>query len=286
MSKRILTPGEAFELRQALHVAVLDALMTSRRWEPGDLAFQGGTSLHLVHGSPRYSEDLDFLVRSSLKLGAVEDAIQARLSFTSWVPRDARLTVTKAKEGVNPHSFTVALGGPSLIGGVRVKVELWQAPDEVLMPLRVTVSPVRLAGGIGAGAQAFVPTLELAEIYADKVFALAARPYLKPRDVFDLHWLRTRGQAFRLSAQDLRVRLAAYPGEAADKWIAKAQHRRKELATSSQTIENDLRRWLPSVWPLDAEVVHEMVHHALASLDEGRARMREVRDGPQDEASR
>jgi Nucleotidyl transferase AbiEii toxin, Type IV TA system len=285
MPKRTLSPEEAFELRQALHVAVLDALMTSRRWEPGDLAFQGGTSLHLMHGSPRYSEDLDFLVRSSLKLGAIEDAIQARLSFAPWVPRDARLTVSKAKEGANPHSFVVALGGPSLIGGVRVKVELRQAPDEALKPLRVVVSPVRLAGGIGAGAQAFVPTLELAEIYADKVFALAARPYLKPRDVFDLHWLRTRGQALALSAQDLRVRLATYPGEAADPWIAKAQRRREELATSSRTIENDLRRWLPSVWPLNADVVREMIRHALASLDEGLARMRELRDGARDEPS-
>lgn len=238
-----------------------------------------------MHGSPRYSEDLDFLVRSSLKLGAIEDAIQARLSFIPWLPRDARLTVTKAKKGANPHSFVVALGGPSLIGGVRVKVELWQALDEALKPLRVTVSPVRLAGGIGAGAQAFVPTLELAEIYADKVFALAARPYLKPRDVFDLHWLRTRGQALRLSAQDLRVRLATYPSEAADKWIAKAHHRREEIATSAPAIEKDLRRWLPSVWPLDAEVVREMAHHALASLDEGLARMREVYDSAQDEPS-
>jgi hypothetical protein len=50
MPKRHLTAAEAFDLRQALHVATLDALMASRRWEPGDLAFQGGTSLHLVHG--------------------------------------------------------------------------------------------------------------------------------------------------------------------------------------------------------------------------------------------
>jgi hypothetical protein len=83
MAKRQLTASEAFGLRQALHVATLDALMASRRWEPGDLIFQGGTSLHLTHGSPRYSEDLDFLVNSSLKLGAIGDAIQARLAGTA-----------------------------------------------------------------------------------------------------------------------------------------------------------------------------------------------------------
>ena len=57
MPKRRLTPAQAFDLRQALHVGTLDALMGSRRWEPGDLVFQGGTSLHLAYGSPRYSEN-------------------------------------------------------------------------------------------------------------------------------------------------------------------------------------------------------------------------------------
>jgi len=53
-----------------MHVATLDALMASRRWAPGDLIFKGGTSLRLTHGLPRYSEDLDFLVNSSLSAAA------------------------------------------------------------------------------------------------------------------------------------------------------------------------------------------------------------------------
>ena len=79
MAKRTLSAAEAFDLRQALHVSVLEALLASRRWEPGDLIFQGGTSLHLAHGSPRYSEDLDFLVKSTLDLRATGTSIQARL---------------------------------------------------------------------------------------------------------------------------------------------------------------------------------------------------------------
>ena len=52
-----------------MHIAVLDALMASRPMgKPGKLVFQGVTSLHFVHGSPCYSEDLNFLVDSSLKL--------------------------------------------------------------------------------------------------------------------------------------------------------------------------------------------------------------------------
>lgn len=66
--KRTLSSQEEAQLRDVLQTATLAALMNSRRWEPGDIAFQGGTSLHLAHGSARFSEDLDFLVRGGLSL--------------------------------------------------------------------------------------------------------------------------------------------------------------------------------------------------------------------------
>ena len=70
---------DAFDLRQALHVATWDASMAARRWEPGDLVFQGGTCLHLAHGSPRFSEDLDFLINARLKLDSLSEAVQAMI---------------------------------------------------------------------------------------------------------------------------------------------------------------------------------------------------------------
>jgi len=276
MPKRNLTASEAFDLRQALHVAVLEALMASRRWQPSELVFQGGTSLHLVYGSPRLSEDLDFLVKASLKLDSISSSVAARLRGAPWVPRDASVSVTPAKEGHNPHAFVVAIGGPSLIGSVRVKVELWQTPEEALAPLKIMVSTVRLGSGPGAGAQAFVPTAELSEIYADKVFALGARPYLKPRDVFDLHWLLDRGVAADCSAEDLRIRLATYPNESPAAWLEKAQARRIELAGSVGMVGDDLRRWLPSSWPLDDEMVTGMVRSATGALDRGMAQMNSI----------
>lgn len=276
MTKRQLTAAEAFDLRQALHVATLDALMASRRWEPGDLIFQGGTSLHLTHGSPRYSEDLDFLVNSSLKLGAIGDAIQARLIGTAWVPSDTSVSVSKAKDGRNPHAFVVAISGPDVIGAVRVKVELWQTDKKAMATVKAIVAPVRLASGPAAGMQTFVPTADLAEIFADKVFALAARPYLKPRDVFDLHWLTGQGGIRACSTNDMRVRLATYPNETPDAWLGKAFARRQELWTSIGGITSDLKRWLPSAWPLDEASVKAMVTVSAAALDQGIDLMREI----------
>lgn len=278
MGKRQLSPAEAFDLRQALHVAVLEALMASRRWAPGELIFQGGTSLHLVHGSPRYSEDLDFLVIDSLKLGSIASSIQSRLAGAPWLPADMALSVTLPKDGRNPHVFEVAVSGEGVVGGVRVKVELWQAPAEALKPLATDVHPARLIVGRAAGAQAFVPTLELKEIFVDKVFAVVARPYLKPRDVFDLYWLAERGEAHACTEEDLALRLATYPNETPQNWLEKAAVRRQELIASAGKVKADLRRWLPSSWPLTDDKVAAMIEASVMALDRGVQSMRVLAD--------
>ena len=278
MSKRQITSTEAFDLRQALHIATLDALMASRRWEPGDLVFQGGTSLHLAHGSPRYSEDLDFLVKSALNLKNIAQSMETRLAGTHWLPEDTTLTVSAAKDGHNPHAFDVTIGGPNVIGSVRVKVELWQTSPEAIAGVRAVVCPVRLSRGLAAGMQTFVPTADLKDIYADKVFAVAARPYLKPRDVFDLHWLKTRSNLSSCSAEDMRVRLLTYPNETAAGWLDKAFARRNSLRDAGPAILKDLKRWLPASWPLSEASVADMIESTIASIEQGIDMMRVVRD--------
>jgi predicted nucleotidyltransferase component of viral defense system len=277
MPKRNLTATERFELRQIMHVATLEALLASRRWSPGDLVFQGGTSLHLAHGSPRFSEDLDFLVDSSLSLGSIGKSIERRLAGSAWLPADAALKVTKAKDGHNPHAFDVAVGGENMIGSVKVKVEMWAADkDAAIAPLRISVVPVRLTSGPQAGMQAFVPAADLQEIHADKIFAVAARPYLKPRDVFDLHWLRKNhapGEIGAVTLRDMQTRLATYPNTTLEAWLQAAAARRVELQSAAGAVLEDLKRWLPPSWPLSRETVQEMLDEAVRALDEGVAVM-------------
>jgi hypothetical protein len=152
----------------------------------------------------------------------------------------------------------------------------------VLSGLKVVVAPVRLARGPAAGMQAFVPTAELAEIHADKVFALAARPYLKPRDVFDLHWLEQHGAAHRCSEQEMRLRLATYPGETAEAWLAKAFARKLEMRGAVVAVGTDLRRWLPSSWPMDDERAKEMIDASVTAREQGITAMGQVRDRGRD----
>ena len=276
MKKTPLTAAQQFELRQALHVATLDALLASRRWQPGELVFQGGTSLHLAHGSPRFSEDLDFLVHSTLDLTGISAAIEARLAGTPWLPTGTKLTVSKAKDAHNPHAFVVAVGGPKVIGAVRVKVKLWQTTKESMASLGVSVHPVRLASGLGAGAQAFVPTADLSEIFADKVFAVGARPYMKPRDLFDLRWILQRKPGGVVTQGELETRLDMYPNETPTSWLKKAEDRLDSLPKSVPAVKSDLQRWLPSHWQIgDAEAL-EIVNVSVAALTQAIVEMRVV----------
>lgn len=269
MTKIQMTAQAQFDLRQALHVATLDALLASRRWLPGELIFQGGTSLHLAHGSPRFSEDLDFLVHSTLNLEVIGQIIQERLAETAWLPSETSLTVTKANPDRNPHTFVVAVSGPNVIGSVRVKVELWQASKNAMSPLRVIVAPVKLASGPNAGAQAFVPTADLNEIYTNKVFAVGARRYMKPRDLFDLNFILGKEPNFVVTEADLRVRLATYPNESPDTWLEKARLRADALPLQVQVVTSELRRWLPSSWPMDMAAATKMIETSVKALSQG-----------------
>ena len=115
-SKKLLSSDEQFRLRNILQAAALAALMDSRRWEPGELAFQGGTCLHLAHGSARFSEDLDFMVRGGLSLTGLAREVQRRLRLPADIPAGLSVSVTPSRSDRNPHAFMLTLSGPVFIG--------------------------------------------------------------------------------------------------------------------------------------------------------------------------
>lgn len=270
MPKRVLTPSDALELRQALQLCTLDALMSARRWGTQDLVFQGGTSLHLAHGSPRFSEDLDFLCRRDIDPVQMQKHLQATIEAQPWLPRDMAVTVKSAKPDHNPVSLSVVLGGPDVVGAVRVKLELWKTPASALANMRSFVAPVRVLSGPAAGAYTHVPTAEIGEIYADKVFALAARDRLKPRDVFDLHYIaQSARQLPTVTAEAMAVRFETYPNMTYEAWEDAALRRRDELSDSVHSIYEDLKRWVPKSIPLSVRDVVHMVATSAGGLTEG-----------------
>lgn len=275
MAKTTLTDSQKEQLRETLHVAALGALMQSRRWRGNELIFQGGTGLHLAHGSPRYSEDLDFLVAAEIELRAVSSDVQRALSGSPWLPAGTSVSVSTPKPHKNPHTFNVTVSGPNIIGSVTAKIELWQTHRDAMSTTAHKLRPVVLRDGPAAGLRAAVPTAELHEIFADKVFALGARPYLKPRDIHDLKWIEDQG-LFELDPKALWTRLQTYPNESAQGWIDKAAARRQVVATSQDQVHHDLEHWFPAGQAPTREEVQAMVESSVRALDLGIERMREL----------
>lgn len=159
-----------------------------------DLVFHGGTSLSLLHGSPRWSEDLDFMAAPkavSAVMGCrrqIEAALQLRASFE--MP-GAAITVTAKRRNDEPQlgdvdKFMVRWEHPAHVGAVKVKVEFYVTPAERIATYGAAAQHPSIDGDPSRyGIKAATPL----SIWADKIIAIAQRPMLKQRDIHDLGFL-------------------------------------------------------------------------------------------------
>lgn len=265
VKRRHLTWEEALAAAEALQIALLDGISRARRWGKAELAFQGGTSLHLAYGSPRASEDLDFIVASDKGLDAVMNAAlaHARAYVRQAVGPEAVLEIKSrvvdpaTGESRNPRIYTISFRGPDFLESVKVRVEFWVADpaaagryDSELRAVRLSPEalerrPIKLAI-----SQAIIPTAQLVEIYVNKIHAVAGRDYLKYRDLFDLWWLDQQGAArdgeeLRAALRNRRSLYPKGPKVNAD-WANRLRERANEMLSpaSIATFSKDLDRWL------------------------------------------
>lgn len=219
---------------------------------PGNLAFQGGSALHLIHGSPRFSEDLDFLVKHSLDKGLLETALEGgrqRLAdhLLLYAPDTCVDLVAKPDRRPILFEYRIREGlrddGPVRL---RLKVEFWPVPKTLLDHYKAPQR--RFVAGV---VQPLVPTAELVEIWLDKVHAMAFRPRLKPRDVFDLWWIEAGREVRELSVDERLKRFAnharMYDATRLPETPALLRARARDLANPATVarVGGDLLRWLP-----------------------------------------
>ena len=181
-----ITPTEYRKVASEAHILILDGLASQTPWSVEDLSFQGGTSLALVFDSPRFSEDLDFIVREDLEFSKhmqkvrrhVEEGLQGNFPGSS--------VLMKVKEGEQQNVYTFAVELPFTLGKVKVKSEFWKVKDEYLKAYDHTYRQVVRRGNI----ELQIPAASLEQIFADKMVALGARERFKWRDAFDLWFLK------------------------------------------------------------------------------------------------
>lgn len=137
---------------------------------------RGGTALHKLYipGRRRYSEDIDLVQVEAGPIGAVIDAVRAKLD--PWLGRPRR--------GKGPDTVTLRYGVPSEIPPVvplRLKVEINTREHFIALEPAVRLFEVWSPWFEG---KAEIQTFTLEELLATKLRALYQRR--KGRDLFDL----------------------------------------------------------------------------------------------------
>lgn len=262
---------------QRLHVYLIEAIMADSRWTARDVAFHGGTSLHLSWQSPRFSEDLDFLLsdrRETEEVQRIMDRARARLQeLVMRDDPDFRIELrNKTRDPGKMPVYHFVLTHPSYLGKVMVKTEFWRVTESYLENYPVVFRTPVAKGDVISTVSSAVPVARLETAFADKMTAFATRPHLKWRDIFDTWWIGTQTNADvdpdRIARQFLH-NVSAYrtlddlpPAEALIKFLERDP---EEVVAKA---ESDLRKWLPDslwrrLWP---DTVREMVEYTRETL--------------------
>ncbi|MBN2433150.1 MAG: nucleotidyl transferase AbiEii/AbiGii toxin family protein [Acidobacteria bacterium] len=182
---------EWYALKEILQEIVLQALAEARFFDVG--IFHGGTALRVFHGLPRFSEDLDFVLRSPDPGFA-------------WSPYGQAVADTCRMYGIVPEFQERGAG----TGNVRA---LWVKDTSLgrLLELRFSQDPrrnivIRLEIDIDPPPGAAdtlhfhdfpvtfsAAVMDLPSHFAGKCHALLCREYVKGRDWYDLLWFIRAG---------------------------------------------------------------------------------------------
>ncbi len=150
-------------------------------------AFVGGTALRFLHHLPRFSEDLDFSITSSLHYDFAKlvtkikkelklSGYEVSLSYNDKKPVHyafVRFEQLMYEAGISPHKEQK----------FSTKIELDTNPPQGAM---VTTSIVNVYFPLS------LLTYDLPSLFAGKIHAILNRKYAKGRDFFDLGWYLSR----------------------------------------------------------------------------------------------
>jgi predicted nucleotidyltransferase component of viral defense system len=243
-----LTEAENFEIASAMHAAILDNLFRETNWVAEQAVFHGGTALALARKSPRFSEDLDFMMtkEAAQELDAVIQKVRERVSLRMASQYDGGRVTLKGPKGEEVTSWNFKWEHPNKRGKVMVKVEFLVTEAALLKGYQSFHMVPTSRGALGVSV--LVPVPELISAWADKVKAIATRPAFKWRDAFDISWIaRCLKQEDVIPADEYRAALAATASIYGKTLEDVAEGLERVLASGSmdnvEDFEEDMGRW-------------------------------------------
>jgi predicted nucleotidyltransferase component of viral defense system len=185
--KATSAPEENQAIREIVQEVALYALWRADFFAVA--AFQGGTSLRILHGMPRFSEDLDFILmtpdahfawpRYLQEMTSVleEFGLQSELVDRTRMDQNIRQAVLKDTSVAN-----------------QLNLGFFREPTQRLVQVKLEIDVCPPAGSGFEHTYLDFPLdfevchQDLASNFALKIHALLCRPFLKGRDWYDFNW--------------------------------------------------------------------------------------------------
>lgn len=152
-------------------------------------AFQGGTSLRILHQLPRFSEDLDFILKTEI----ADFAWGGYLSSLRETISEFGFEVDIRDKGKMDRQIQQAvLKDNSLASQLNISFSSFERRPALKIKLEVDIKPPANSGFswsyLDFPLDFEICHQDLASNFALKIHALLCRPYLKGRDWFDFSW--------------------------------------------------------------------------------------------------
>ena len=154
--------------------------------------FQGGTSLRILHALPRFSEDLDFLLRKPdpqfawspylSTLVEIFGQFGLKLEARSKDKMDKSVREAILKDDSIASQLDLSFAGSGRARAIKIKLEIDTNPP---------AGSGEATTFLDFPADYEVRHQDLPSNFALKIHALLCRPYLKGRDWFDFSWYAT-----------------------------------------------------------------------------------------------
>jgi predicted nucleotidyltransferase component of viral defense system len=152
-------------------------------------AFQGGTSLRILHKLPRFSEDLDFILKQpdpgfewdgylqKLQDGFEEFGLQTEVLVKSRMDQTVKKAILKDNSISNQLNLSFYRGHPEQKLKIKLEIDI-NPPEGSSYEYTYLDFPLDFE----------VCHQDLASNFSLKIHALLCRPYLKGRDWYDFNW--------------------------------------------------------------------------------------------------
>jgi predicted nucleotidyltransferase component of viral defense system len=230
-SERIGT-GTKSIMQEELQKAVLTVLSQKGCFQT--IVFQGGTALRLFYNNPRFSEDIDLVLRQNIRsfdvsgyFSGLEHICKGRYPFLRHVG------VRTQKQDANIQRYIVKAVSDNI--DIRLHIELATIPSYDNTARILNYPPNNPA----------IRVEEPLEILADKVRALAYRPYLKGRDLWDIHFLMKERSAV-LDWDLVKNKVDDYAEPVTELGPRLERKKREIISVGSAVLDKELQRFMPS----------------------------------------